>query len=368
MYKKLIALGLVVSLCIVSLILIIYRPAKIGIILSNETTMGYEENLAIKYYQSRYPRAGKYPLRFYIETPAALEEDLYREAYYKLKDQGVSIILSGELSQTAMFVAPLAEETGIPTFGITSSSHELSGKADNFYRIVTPTDDIGSYMGEYVSSLDFKKVAMITSVENAIYADAFASSFTQTFSGITRHIPFNNYQRVMDEIELFNPEAVFCVLPVTTLMQIIKGIRKEYGDKEIFSSDWGFMQLISVFSGPQLNGITALYHSGEIPEQYRDIIREFEELYSIESTYSSHNTISILNMILNAIREVGPDSAKIIKYFNEPRYYDSLMGSLYMDEYGDSNLQYHYVYQIMDDKLELRRKIEDREYRRHLEK
>ena len=61
-------------------------------------------------------------------------------------------------------------------------------------------------------------------------------------------------------------------------------------------------------------------------------------------------------MILNAIREVGPDSAKIIKYFNEPRYYDSLMGSLYMDEYGDSNLQYHYVYQIMDDKLELRRK------------
>ena len=69
MYKKLIALGLAVSLCILSLILIFYRPAKIGIILSNETTMGYEENLAIKYYQSRYPRTGKISSQILYRNP-----------------------------------------------------------------------------------------------------------------------------------------------------------------------------------------------------------------------------------------------------------------------------------------------------------
>lgn len=363
--KKKILLFAVISLSIlVGLGVLLFRPVKIGILISNETTLGYEENLMARYFQSRNPRIGLHPIKLLIENPSSLDETSFQEAYERLDRAGAHVILSGELSQTALYVVPLAAQSGIATFGVTSSSHLLSGKKDNFYRIVTPTDFLGGYMAEYVNNLGYKRVASVTSIENAAYSSALAGSFEESFPGQYIQIPFQNYEDTQIQLDRFNPDAIFCIMPETHLVQVIKGVREHDENMAIFSSDWGFMQLISVFSGPLLNGITAISRSGEIPEEYKEFINDFEQIYSLESTFASHNTSTVLYMIRDAIEENGLSRSKINQYFSKPRAYDTLLGSFAMDEYGESHQQYNYFYQIMDDELELRQIVENQEYYR----
>lgn len=343
---------------------IMFRPIKIGVILSSETTLGYEENLVVKYFQSRYPRIAQRPVKFLIENPETIDEKLFTEAYERLESQGAAVILSGEISKAGMLVAPLAEKSGITTFGITTSTHLLSGKNDNFFRTVTPTDFLGSQMAQYINSKGVSKVAVITSVENSSYADSLAQSFEKEYDGDIRRHPFVDYDGVSELLRQYKPDALYCILKETSLIQVIKAA-EEWGEKpEMFSSDWGFMQLVSMFSGPQLDGITAITRQADIPLEYVDLINDFEAAYNIKTTFASYYAFSILFMLYDAVEKVGPRAKRINEYFNTPRVYDELQGLFYMDEYGDPQLQYHYFSQIQNNELVLRERFENPNFTR----
>ena len=352
--KTKIFISLVVLLLLACVFWFVTRPIKIGVVISTETVIGNEQNLAVRFYKEQYPRIGLRPVHYLIHNPPIKKEDIVK-AYRDIEEAGVSVIIGGAISQIGIVLAEEAARSGIPTVGITTSTHLLSRKKDHFYRVVTSTELVGQFLADYLHRQKIARVALITSLENTAYVDPLADSFQQAFNGESLKIPFVSASETFEQMFAWNPEAVFTILPTTALIQVVKEVKLRKADILIMSSPWGVEHLLSMFSGPELNGIRTIYYTGRetvVPE-YKDLITAFEQRYDIRATYASAFTYSALNMIYHIVNEVGTDRSKINTYLEQPRLYDLGYGNVYLDAFGDAIVQYYYIYEIRDRQLVL---------------
>ena len=349
-----ITIGLFVLLLAACIFRFVTRPIKIGVVISTDTALGNEENLAVRFYKEKNPRIGLRPVHYIIHNPSIKKKDVVK-AYRDLENAGVSVIIGGAISQTGIVLAEEAARSGIPTFGLSASTHLLSQKKDNFYRVVTSTEFLGPLLADYLQQQEISRVATITSLENRAYADPLADAFQHTFKGESITIPFESTPETFERLFAWNPETIFSILPTASLIQVIKEVRLRKVDILIISSPWGVKQLLSLFSGPQLNGIRAIYYTGKeiIAPEYQALITAFEQQYDILSSFASVHTFSVLNMIYQAVTEVGTNRDKINTYFEHPRIYELGYGNIFLDAFGDAINQYYYIHEIRDGKFVL---------------
>ena len=112
-----------------------------------------------------------------------------------------------------------------------------------------------------------------------------------------------------------------------------------------------FLLLLSVFSGPDLEGIYIVSEYGTYKGEYKKIIADFERTYNLTATFSGGNTFSIIHTLYAAMKERGSEKENIISYFKEPRNYKTAYGDMYMDRFGDVQKKYFYIYKISNKEL-----------------
>jgi branched-chain amino acid transport system substrate-binding protein len=311
------------------------RPVKIGVVLPIDTSLGNEENLFMRYYQAKHPKIGLHPVKFVIENPAATEEEV-RSAYQRLSGQGVSVIIGGVLSKDGAWLADEAAKTGVPTFGITSSSAILSAKKDAFFRLCPTNASQAKVVGQYFQKEGVKRLALVTSVDNVAYVDPFLEGIKGNFSGEIVQIPFTSGEEVSQKIKDINPDGIFNILPAKDVIQVIKVVRDQDPGILMGSSSWGSVEILSLYSGPLLDGVLFFSLGLDVfGEEYIAEIADFEVRYSMKATNGSHYTVSILHILYDAIRSVGSSREALKAYFETPRTYDTAYGLMTVDEYGD---------------------------------
>ena len=332
-------LMVIVGLVILAVVSIFYlyfmKPIRIGVILPIDTSLGNEENLFIRYYQDRHPRIGLHPVKFTIENPPAAEEDV-RSAYQRLNEQGVSVIIGGVLSKDGVWLADEAAKTGIPTFGITSSTSVLSGKKDSFFRLTPNNDSQARAVGQYYQQKGVKRLGVVTSIDNIAYVDPYMKVLRENFKGEIVQIPFASADEAAPKILEDNLDGVFTILAAKDVIQVIKIAREQNPDILIGSSSWGSVEILSLYSGPLLDGVLFFSLGLDVTgEEYRADIADFENIYDMKATNGSAYSVSLLHIIYAAIKEAGPSRAALNAYFNSSRTYDTSYGKIAMDEFGD---------------------------------
>jgi ABC-type branched-subunit amino acid transport system substrate-binding protein len=91
-----------------------------------------------------------------------------------------------------------------------------------------------------------------------------------------------------------------------------------------------------LYSGPLLDGVLFFSLGLDIyGDEYKTEIADFESKYSMKATNGSAYSVSILDSIYGAIRQVGTSRAALKAYFETPRVYATSYGEISMDEYGD---------------------------------
>ncbi|MEI6874147.1 MAG: ABC transporter substrate-binding protein [Spirochaetota bacterium] len=264
------------------------RPLVIGAIIPIDTSLGNEENLFIRGYRDSHRSIGRMPASFLVENPPATAEGI-AEAYRRLDGLGASVILGGVLSKDGVWLAGESARTGIPTFGITSSSAVLSGKKDAFFRLCPTNASQAAAVAKYYLQSGFKRLAAVTSVDNQVYVDPFMERLRGGYRGELTQIPFDSSDSVSKAIGRYRPDAIFAILPAKDLIQVINAVRKSDPAIMIGSSSWGSVEILSLYSGPILDGVLFFsYGSDLFGDEYKAEIAAFESKYSMTATNGSH--------------------------------------------------------------------------------
>lgn len=344
------------------IIIFVTRPIKIGILFSLDSSIGNEEFLASQYYVRENPRIGIRKVKLFIETPQ-LNKEAIEKSFLNLKSKGVKAIVGCALSHEGVIVAPLAEKYKIPVISPTVSTTLLSDKDDYFFRFIMTTNEQGKSPGYYLNSINSAKTAILISEQNRAYSEKVADAFISTYKGEAIKLfntEGNNKYKMLLE---FNPDFIFFILPSNEVVAYLNFLRSELPDSSLMTSSWGYQQLLSVYSGPQLNGIIVQTMTDRVMTSYfKDKANRFRSIYKLSPSYIFGYTISAMDQLYAAIESNGSSRSGINKYLSIPHYYDSPFGRSYMNKTGDSISQFYYIFEISDDSLILKKKFEIQDY------
>ncbi|MCP4694444.1 MAG: amino acid ABC transporter substrate-binding protein, partial [Desulfobacterales bacterium] len=301
------------------------------------------------------------PVQYLIHNPKPDEKEIV-DAYRTLERAGVSIILGGAVNRAGMIIAKEAKRSGVPTLGITASTHALNDQKDNFYRLAASTRGVSSNLAAHLMRKNISRVAILTSVENKARADPLAEAFREAFARESIKIPFGSPETAFKTMWDWQPEVVFSILPETDLIQVIREVKAKKPGPMIISAEWGFDNVVSMFSGPLLNGVRSCTRIGYISPAYREILHEFEKTHDLRATFASVNAFSCLSVVYRALEEAGGDRDRLRAWLDQPRIHDVGHGKIFLNEFGDSIMQHHYIQEISDDRLILIEKVKVREF------
>ena len=333
----------VLILISIYLMFLILSPIKIGIILSVNTTNGYEENLALQFWRSKFPRIGLKRVVFLIETPP-LSREKFEEVYSKLVEKNVSIIIGGSVSAEGIILSELADKYKIPTFGITTGSVLLKGKKDNYYRFLNSTSMNAYHASIYLHESGIRRLLIVASKFNREYTQTYAN-FLKKYMEYSE-IVFLEEMKVMEKLKSFKPDAVFMIVPAVQVSILGRMIRKFDRNIKLFSSGWGRTMVSRDLWDPSLEGLEYITNDTPNPVKFADLMDEFQQLYNIQPGIGTGYAFSTIAAIYDAIRKVGRRREKLIDYFNTPRIYDTAYGKVFMNEFGDAVSDFLYTLRV----------------------
>lgn len=353
MIKSKTTLLVIIIPVVIITVFILFRPIKIGVLFSLDSSIGMEENLSVQFYKTLYPRVGLRPVELIIENPK-LDRTSILESYKRLEKENVSLIIGASLSQEGLIVAEISSQYELPFISPTTSTVDLKGQRDNFFRYVVMNTVQGELPAEYLNSTDVKNAVLLLSESNRAYSEPLADAFINRFNGEVVKI-FNNPENpVPDDVIAMNPDAVFFVLSANEIISYLKPLRNELTDTMLLTSTWGFQQLISVFSGDQISGMYVVTPSGnELDQLYLEYGEKFQLEYNLQSTFVTMTTLFAMDDIYKALKSVGSNRKRLLEYFNTPRIMDGPYGVNSMDQFGDMESEFFYLYIIKNDELTL---------------
>lgn len=361
-YKRtvIVLIGLIIF-CFLSVYLYLTRPVKIGVIISTQTSLGYEQNNAIRFYRDRFTRIGFRPVKYYIYNPALNQEEI-SNAYRQLEKQGVSAIIGGAISAEGMALAKEAKRTGIPTLAFTVSSDQLSNQKDSFYKFYLSTKYVGKYAAKYLQQPNVKKLAIFTDIPNKSYSEPFAKSIKDNFKGDVLLIPWDSSPGIWKRYRNFNPDYSVMILPAHSMIEVIRRSKAIYKDMPFIIAQWDYEKLHSNYYSPLIEGLKAFTVNPGKSLKYKELISEYEKKYQLHAHFGSEYVFSTLDILYKVIKNVGSSSKSINSYLSKPRVYDFAYGKVFLNEYGDVFPQKIYVKQIEGNKIEIRKEISVNEF------
>lgn len=326
------------------------RPIVIGVCLSPDTALGHEALLAVRHYVARRPSIGLRPVRLEVRTPH-LERSSQQEAYRELAATPAAIVVGAALSQAGLVQAEEAAATGLPCFSVSASSAALRGRADGFFRLVVDTQAAGELTAQFLAPT-YTRVAILAGARNTSYTEAFARSIAAGLPG-SRVFSLEDEERAQAELEAFQPDAVFLVVPPAVLVRWVKTLRQRVRpDLPLFSSDWGLFA-VTLYSGTGLEGVGFVTQNGVPRERYAAWLRDFEQSFDHVAAHTSAYCVSILDLVYEGVEQVGDDRARLRAWFATPRAYDYAYGRFALDAYGDATRSHHYLFTVQQGQLVL---------------
>ena len=343
-------------LAVVIVCLLLSQRIRVGIIVSTDTPMGYEVNLAAKFYRDRFPTIDGRPVEYIILNPK-LDDAEIEAAYKKLIELKVSFIAGGMISREGLILRALAEKYSTPTFGITTSSELLAGKKDSFYMMLENTVLEGKVAAEYLMKQGYKKLLIFTSVKNKAFALPLAESIRKQFTGDAAIIPYENTKATWEQADTFGADCVYLALSANQMAEVIANLEESQPRIPIVLSSWDFEILTKTYYNPSMEGIRVVTIYSIHKTRFQDLLTEFALKYKVMPGFAVNYFFAVMELFRDTVRKVGSDPAALNMELSRPGLHSDYFGNIYLDEFGDSIPEFNFIYEITNGELKLIDKI-----------
>jgi len=356
-----------ISITILSIVWIFLfpQPIKIGVIISTDTAVGSEENLALKFFKDQFQKIGTRRVEFLVENPSLKKKDI-ENAFQELQKEKVCAIIGGSVSYSGRILSELAESSKIPVLTLSVTTSILDKKKDNLYKFMLSTEIRGKYLSKYLEKNKFKNLVVVSSNFNSEFSDTYIKSIEKYFKGNILKIPIGKLELEKDKtlniIRTFKPDAFFLLLQSNDLVKFILETKDSFTNQTFISSLWALDIALANLESDILKNLIFISEYKNTGDFSRDpLIKKFEDLYGFKSSFATFNTLNVMKILFSAIKEVGADRENLIDYLNQPRRYLSNGEEIYLNEYGDAFKDWVYFFKYKNGNFELIDKIDVKE-------
>ncbi len=265
-----------------------------------------------------------------------------KKADESLIDEGVVAIIGHSYSSNTLKAYPFVSSRDTVLITAYTATTKLSGRDDLFFRTSVDCTLYGEKTAVLLKKKGAKSLAFLMDMTNAAFVQDYADNVKKYFSGKIDEVQFESRQpadwrSIIDELLKSQPDAIVLLTEASmTGIALQKLKAADYGG-DVLASIWTQTPGLMRHAGSSAEGlsiVTFIDPDNDRPA-FRTFSREIKEKFHKDATARSTRAYEIVTILADALKQCAQINSTELKKALLAGHYDTLMGQLKFDKYGD---------------------------------
>lgn len=269
-----------------------------------------------------------------------------RRALDDLVTLKVDAVVGPMTSSMAVALAPRLVQTGTLMLGVHTTTTELTGRDDMFFRVIDDTNKYASEVARFhYQRRGVRQVAILYDLANVDYSASWVADYKRTFEGlggaVVRSISFDShYERKYDDMARtlleVEPDMVVIVANAVDTAEIVGKLRGQNERVQLAGCGWANTERLLENGGKQIEGLLLEEYVDleDFSRVYQDFREAFVARFKKEPSYGASMAFEAANIVMDALAR-NPDSRQLKETLLEIGNFRGVQGNIRFDQFGD---------------------------------
>lgn len=272
--------------------------------------------------------------------------DKGRQAVKELLDAGVQAIIGPMTSNVGVAVAPLVTEAGVLMVSPSVTTNALTGKDDQFFRVVAPSAYHAAGMVDFLlDKRQVKQVNVVLEMGNKAYTESWFTSFEQPFlaaGGRVTHVVRYTATADLDfsvpaaAALQSQPDAILLITSAVDAALFANQFRQQQASVQLVTAEWAGTGKLTELGGTNVEGVFVPHYFDHNSRQsaYIAFSEAFRQRFHQEPGFPSVVGYAAAQVVIMALR--GRQGKETLKQaVLRIRRFDGLQETRSFDDFGD---------------------------------
>ncbi|AGF76978.1 ABC-type branched-chain amino acid transport system, periplasmic component [Desulfocapsa sulfexigens DSM 10523] len=264
------------------------------------------------------------------------------QADESLIDAGVVAIIGHSFSSNTIKAHPLVTSRDTILITAYTASTELSGQDDLFFRTAVDCSLFGKKMATLLQKKEVQSVAFLMDMTNSAFVLDYVNRVRAHFTGPVTEVKFNSrehadWDRIMDELLEPRRDAIILLTEASMTGVALQKIAATDFNGSRIATIWAQTPELIRHAGDSAEGLSIITYvdpDNSRPD-YLKFAREIEEKLHNKATARSTRAYEMVMILADALGRCSSISSGELKKALLAGEYDTLMGHVKFDQYGD---------------------------------
>jgi branched-chain amino acid transport system substrate-binding protein len=274
------------------------------------------------------------------------------EAVRELIDSGVDVIVGHMVSSMSIPTVPIINEHHIVMISPTTSTPELSGKDDYFFRVMPEnTVEMKALVDFAVSDLRVQTISSVIDLSNEGYSvpswDYFKNYFISRGGQIITEQEYNaktaiDYGNIIRKVDTGSLDGLVLISNAFDTAMFCQQLTKQEINVKILSCGWAMTEDLLQYGGEAVEGLffAAVPEPAVSANNWRRFKEEYREHYGEEPDFAAINAYDAV-MVVRQAYEQKQKKESLKDAITRIGTFDGLQYAVRIDEFGDAMKDYH---------------------------
>lgn len=265
----------------------------------------------------------------------------------EMADAGVSLVIGPMTSSIAVALAAQSPALGLALVSPTSTTPELSGKDDAFFRVISDAPRGARQQVEYLFAQGHRSIAAIADHQNKAFSGSWTEAALRRFEELGgralldvsyRSSPGLNHDEIAQQLAATSADAVLIVANAADTAVLMQQLRRRDQRTLLATSSWAGTEQLIRLGGRAVEGaiVPQYFDRDSKAPAYRRFAESFRQRFGEAPGYPAVNGYDAVMLGAEGLRRRGSGQS-LQQALRSVRQLSGLQRTLTLDEFGDSN-------------------------------
>lgn len=263
-----------------------------------------------------------------------------------LINEGVIAIIGHMTSAMSVAALPIINAANIVMISPTSTTNELSGVDDYFFRTGLADKVQAEQIAQYARAQGMKTVSGLYDLSNRTFTEAwyqhFQAAFEQAGGTILTTAAFTSgqdsqYRERIQQMLAPAPDGLLFVAGALDMAMFCQQLKKFGSARPILSSGWAMTPVLIQQGGASVEGVILpqTYNEQSTHPAYLAFKQQFEQRFGVMPNFAATGGYDAAQLLIQALRETTKP-AGVKRAILKQNVLHALQGDMTIDQYGDA--------------------------------
>lgn len=271
--------------------------------------------------------------------------EVARQRLTELFDAGVAFVVGPMTSSMAVALAPLANARGVPLISPTSTTHELSGRPDAFFRVVPDAPTGALQQVDELFARGARRLVTVADLNNNAFSESWVQAAARRFVAaggtLAAAVQFSSapglsYRALAEQVTAVRADIVVIAASASDTALLAQHIRQLEPRAALATSPWAGTEQFPEMGGRALEGmlVAQYFDRDSQAPRYLDFVQRYTKRFGEAPGYQAVNGYDALMLGIDGLRQRGDGT--LVASLARSRSHDGLQRRIDLDPNGDS--------------------------------